>query len=261
MFKKMTIGVALLAAIMSGGVTVELQAQDTAKTTLAAAGRALKTAVGKEGDERTEVLESARAIYKQVPIRWPDEAPAVAQAHLQMARLSKRLGDLTEALRQLDLVVAVKGEARKHAVAYVEMAKIASKAKQPDEAIAKLQALLDNCSDCRRDCADALLRLSSIHAGREQFDKATASARKVIDTYPEVWRANVDACNQVCRILISRREWVKAIDRLTAVDQLLEERFASTDAWESVQSAMQRMSSRRVLTPWQPTAVQRPSAP
>lgn len=252
MFNRMMMGGMLLIALMSGGSVAELRAQDTAKTMLAAAGRELKTAVGKKGEARAVVLKSARGIYEQIPSRWPDDGAAVAQAHLEMARLSRRLGDSEESLRQLQLVVAIEGEARKHAAAYIEMSKLARKSKQPEEAIKPLQALLNNCKECRRDCTDALLRMSSIQAAAERFDAATASARQVIDKYPEDWRANVDACNQVCRILIQRREWVKAIAHLAQLDKFLEERFASSDSWDSVRSAMERMSARRTLTPWSP---------
>ena len=252
MFNRMMMAGMLLITLMSGGSVTELRAQDTAKTMLAAAGRELKTVVGKKGEARAVVLKSARGIYEQIPSRWPDDGAAVAQAHLQMALLSRQLGNSKESLLQLQLVVAIEGEARKHAVAYIEMSKLAAKSKQPEEALKPLRSLLKNCTECRRECTDALLRMSSIQAAAERFDFATASAQQVVDKYPEIWRANVDACNQVCRILIQRREWVKAIAHLAQLDKLLEERFASSDSWDSVRSAMERMSARRTLTPWSP---------
>lgn len=260
MFNRMMMAGMLLIALMSGGSMAEIRAQDTAKTMLAAAGRELKTIVGKKGEARAVVLKSARGIYEQISSRWPDDSAAVAQAHLQMALLSQQLGDSQESLRQLQLVLAIEGETRKHAVAYIEMSKLARKSKQPEVAIKSLQALLNNCAECRRKCTDALLRMSSIQAAAERFDAAAVSAQQVIDKYPEAWRANVDACNQVCRILIQRREWVKAIAYLAQVDKLLEERFASSDSWDSVRSAMERMSARRTLTPWSPNSESVPAS-
>ena len=250
MFKRIVMGGLFLSALLCGGMATELRAQETAKSTLAAAGRKLKTAAGTKGDVRMEILRSARSIYAQVPARWRDESRAVAQAHLQMALLSRRMGDTKEAKKQLEAVVAVGGETARHATAYIEMSKMARQSKDLDLAVEKLQALLANCSECPRDCTDALLRMSSIYASQEQFEEATLTAQRVLDDYSGIWRANVDACNQLCRILIQRREWVKAIDQLQKSDQILKQRFTSHKAWDSVRRAMEQMSARRTLTPW-----------
>ncbi len=260
MFKLMIHGGVFLAALLIGASESALMAQDTAKTTLAAAGRELKTAVGKKGEERASILKRARAIYEQVPGRWPEESSAVARAHMQMGLLSKKLGDSSEALRQMKLVVGVKGEVKRHAEAYIEMSKIERKAKRPEEAIKVLQLLLQNCGECERDCAEALLRISSTRVSLERFDEALVAAQQVLDEHPGIWRVNVDASNQICRVLIQRREWVKAVAKLKELDQMLKERFGSAENWVSVQSAMQKMSARRTLTPWRKEATGVPAS-
>ena len=239
---------AILSTVLAASALVA-RAQENPRTMLQAGRKQENEAVGKSGDLRAAQLAKALKVYSLIPGKWPDALREKATAHLRMGAIHNRLMDREQALASLANVLEVPGQSRLHAEALETKASILRKAKDFDGARGALTQIVSDYPIEARFAARACLTLGSISKQQKRWKEAWTWGERVLSDFGGLWRENVDACNLLCSVLIRCRRWPDAINKLDELDKLLEKKFSEHAKWESISKAMQRMSSRRTLTP------------
>ena len=239
----------LVGLFLLFGCLPYLRAQEGADEVLKVARKQEKMAKGLKGEDAERVLSKALAIYERLDSKFPEAVAERAVAALRKGQLLKKLGRQEEALASFRATLSFADQQRTQADALLAAAAILRKQKKATEAGQSLQEILARCTNEKKRCAQAMLRLASLCRQQKDYRGALDWAAQVLDKHPTLWRENVDAGQTKLAVLLKCRQWQRATKELAEFDIFMAKRFKASESWSSVQKALASMSARKNLTP------------
>ncbi|MCB9831235.1 MAG: tetratricopeptide repeat protein [Planctomycetes bacterium] len=229
--------------------TSALQAQDDARSCLAAARKSLASARGLEDEDKKAVLDEALTLFQAVGERWPDAVEERANALLEAAALLQKLARPDEARASLLAVLDLPAPGKLKARALAAAAALERRRKEPEAATALLERLIREFPDEEKEVAEARLDLGAQARDQKRWASALRLADEVIEAHPGLWRQNLEACQLRLGVLLRCRQWQQATAELERLDALMARRFKDGKHWESVARGLAALSARKSLTP------------
>jgi tetratricopeptide (TPR) repeat protein len=179
-----------------------------------------------------------------VPEKAPEDAAAVARAHLELGRTWRRLGKLDQAEEALLAASRIPSQSRPCCDALHDLASLYRKTKRKEPALAVLQRIVEEFPGEPRSRAEALMRIAGWQRDAKEYPEAEETLRRCLKEHADLWRPSVDALDDLVALKIRQKAYDDARQVLDAHTDSIRARFAGSAREESVENALMKMGSR-----------------
>jgi tetratricopeptide (TPR) repeat protein len=144
-----------------------------------------KTSYKKEPQIKEEILLKTVESYQAIVHEFPENKEICAEASFRAGEILRTLKKPDEAKKAFQKAHAVEPEGEFAARALKEIGHLHRRVKEYDQALSFYRRVMEECSEHKDCCADALTWIGKVYLKQEQYEKARTTLIGFVDRFPE----------------------------------------------------------------------------